>query len=109
MKGTVLIIISSFLSLSGYENLQTYKNQHPTKIEKKNSNLLIVRFKDINSFNFSEFENRYQVRLSYCIADGICIFEAKQGEDIEELATEIREDNILKSVKVYIQERMKTY
>ena len=109
MKGIILIIISSFLFLNGYEDLQTYKNQHPAKKEKKNSNLLIVRFKDINSFDFFEFEKRYQVRLSYCIADGICIYEAKQGEDIKELVTKIRKDNILKSVKVYIQERMKTY
>jgi len=109
VKGIVLIIISGFISLSGYENLQIYKNQHPAKIEKKNSNLLIVKFKDINSFNFFEFENRYHVKLSYCIADGICIYEAKQGEDIEELVTKIRENNILKSVKVYIQKRMKTY
>lgn len=109
MKILLLTLVSISLYSQGYENLKAYKNQHPAIVEEKNSNQIIIKFKDINNFDFFEFENRYHLTLAYCIADGICIYRSKQEENIEKIVSEIKEENILKSVEIHLKKNMKIY
>ena len=112
----VCSLMSSFLS-ADYNGLKAYKQQ--IKMQPKvflstahegTHSYFVIDFKDINKMDTFALEKKYALKLSECIADGICIFKFLNAKTQQLLVKEIlqKEPNI-KSLKVYKPYRFKTF
>ncbi len=104
-----LLIIYSFANADQYESLRVYKNKNPSSVQESKQGNFMVRFRDINSFNFFAFEQKYNLKLHFCIADGICIFKPLIKDNYEELLINLKQERDLKSVEIYNKYDMKIY
>ena len=69
-----------------------------------------LRFVDINSFNFTTFEETYNVKFQYCVADGICLFANNSHESTASLVEILKvQESGLKEIKVYENYKMKAF
>lgn len=120
MKIILIIFIWMYGFADDYSGLKQKKELH--HLEKSNSlnsvqsfssessNTMILRFKDINSFDFSKFEESYNVKFLYCIAHGICFFENESTDNINLLIDKIRlEMTNIKSIKEYKKYKMRVF
>jgi len=119
MKILVLLYIMTALYATDYSQLKKYKSTHPS-ITKEQETLLssssatqsskvIVRFKNLETFDFYEFEKNYSVTLAFCVADGICAFTNNSTNSIEELRDRLKKEESLSSVKIYTKYNMRPY
>ena len=122
MRMLLVLFFSVQLFAQDYTKLRQYKAENPTQknlsIEQSSVNnslnyeetSIVVRFKDINSFNFFNFEEIYKVELKYCIAHGICVFKNNSTVEINSLVDNIkRETTDFKNVKIYRKYKMRTF
>jgi len=119
MKIIILIFMILSLNARDYSELKKYKKMHPSVVKEQavyisasavnKSNKVIVRFKDIATFDFYKFEQKYSVELAFCVADGICAFTNKSTKSIEELLRILQNEESLSSVKIYKKYNMKAY
>ncbi len=104
----VCSLISTVLS-ADYEDLKAYKQQ--IKIEphllrsaafKTTNSYYVIDFKDINKMDTFALEQKYTLKLSECIVDGICIFKFLNAQTQQLNISEIlnAEPNI-KALKEY--------
>ena len=76
----------------------------------ENSKLFQLRFVDINSFDFTSFEETYDVEFQYCVADGICLFKNNSQESTTGLVKRLQvQEPGLKEIKVYENYKMKAF
>ena len=81
-----------------------------TRLFSESSTVFQLRFVDINSFNFTHFEERYDVEFQYCVADGICLFKNNSQESTTELVKRLQvQEPGLKEIKVYENYKMKAF
>jgi len=74
------------------------------------SQMIQLRFVDINSFNFTTFEETYKVAFQYCVADGICLFKNNSQESTARLVELLKvQEQGLKEIKVYKNYKMKAF
>ena len=74
------------------------------------SQMIQLRFVDINSFNFTTFEETYEVAFQYCVADGICLFKNNSQENTASLVELLKvQEQGLKEIKVYKNYKMKAF
>jgi hypothetical protein len=109
MKVFLLIVFATILYGDGYSKLKTYKKNNPGIVKEEKKGEFILRFKDINTFDFNEFENRYNVKFTFCIADGICAFKSQSKENMEETLFQMRQRDDLISVEIYNKYKMNIY
>jgi len=92
-----------------YSDLKEYKARKKAQIQteiKSNYKLkgafFIIDFKDINKMDTYALEQRYNLKLYQCIADGICVFKFKDFKKEALYREEIlkRESNI-KNIRLY--------
>lgn len=116
MKIILLILIAFQACAEDYSRLQAYKEASrrssislPSSALEK-SNKMVVKFKDINQFDFLSFEEEYKLELLHCIAYGICIYENKSAQSTEGLIDKIRvEKNEIKEIKRYENYKMRSF
>ncbi|MDF1877211.1 hypothetical protein JHD47_05215 [Sulfurimonas sp. SAG-AH-194-L11] len=109
MKTLLFVFLTTILYANSYTDLNNYKKNHPSiKVEEKNGDF-ILRFKDINRFNFDEFEKEYNVEFKFCIADGICIFSPLFNGNISATLLQMRKREDLLSVEIYKKYNMQSY
>jgi len=77
-----IVTLVSVVDARNYEGLKAYKMTIKNQtIVKKSSALkqkveyFVIDFKDINKMDTFSLEKKYALKLSQCIADGICIFK----------------------------------
>ena len=86
MKSSLLMVLTvtlvSAVYAGNYEGLKAYKAKIKNQATVKKSSALeqkveyfVIEFKDINKMDTYFLEKKYALKLSQCIADGICIFE----------------------------------
>ena len=109
MKTLILMVLTTMLYSDSYSNLRNYKENHPSIQQEKKEGDFIIRFKNINKFNFDKFEKTYNVEFKFCIADGICVFKPVVKNTINETLLKMREREDLLSVDIYKKYNMKTY
>lgn len=121
MKGKGIFIV--FLTLfsmnvsADYEALKAYKaevkNQPIVKSSakvKRDTQLYIVNFKDINKIDTELLESKYGLTLYECIADGICIFKLDTNQTQQkELNLIIQNETNINSMREYLPYEFKTY
>lgn len=106
----VLLALNVFLSADSYRNLRAYKSKNPSQEQQLKGDSIMVRFKDINNFNFQGFEKRYKVKLFVCVAHGVCVFKLSQRENIVEILDTIqRDEKEVESVQAHENYDMKLY
>lgn len=113
------IFLITTISAENYQSLHDFKKSNPgirqdcnqnfLSYSDNEKNMIIVRFNNINTFDFFEFEERYQMRLSFCIANGICAFENLSEQNLEDLVEMFKRKSLFKSVEVYKKYKMKIY
>ena len=119
MKILVLLYIITALYATDYSQLQKYKSTYPSITEEQESQLssssvgksnkVIVRFKNLETFDFYKFEKNYSVTLAFCVAHGICAFTNNMTSSIEDLLERLKKEESLSSVKIYTKYNMKPY
>lgn len=109
MKNIVLIFFVTTLYSDIYDNLRIYKGKNPSISQTKKEGEFLVRFKNINKFNFYEFEKKYNVNFTFCIADGICAFKPISQNKIGETLIRMKEREDLISVDIYKKYNMSNY
>lgn len=109
MKLLLFIALISTLYSRDLSKLKAYKQNNPTIEQEKKKGQFILRFKDINTFDFSEFEKIYNVKFSFCIADGICTFNSLSKSNTYETLTQMRQREDLISVDIYKKYNMLAY
>lgn len=112
----ICILISTILS-ADYESLKAYKQQvkmqphllRSAAFKTKNA-YYVIDFKDINKMNTFVLEQQYALKLSECIADGICIFKFLNAQTQQLNKNEIlnAEPNI-KALKEYKSYKFKAF
>ena len=109
-------LMSSFLS-ADYDGLKAYKQQIKMQpqvflstVHKENYSYFVIDFKDLNKMDTFALEKKYALKLSECIADGICIFKFLNAKTQQLSVKKIlhKEPNI-KSLRVYKPYRFKTF
>ena len=76
----------------------------------QSSQMFQLRFVDINSFNFTTFEETYTVEFQYCVADGICLFKNNSQKSTASLVELLKvQERKLKEIKVYENYKMKAF
>ena len=105
----VMITLMSISLSADYEELKAYKAQikmqphalHSSRYETQSS-YFILDFKDINQMDTFVLKERYALKLSECIADGICIFQFLNSKTQQLPITEILQNETnIRSVKAY--------
>jgi hypothetical protein len=121
MRLILLLLLSLCVFAEDYSRLKEHKQKNRTDVNdshyesnsrvfSQNTNKMIVRFEDINSFNFSYFEEVYKVNMLFCIADGLCVFENKSAEKIDILIEKIRkEKRDISEIKLYQNYKMRPF
>jgi len=109
MKILLFIMIVSFLKADDYKGLKTYKSEHPSAIQENRKGKIIVKFRDINNFNFYKFEKKYDLELSFCVANSVCAFKVLDMNRFREVLIEIKKEKSLKWTEVYTDYNMKIY
>ena len=109
MKALILMALTIILYADSYSNLRDYKETHPSIEQEKKEGDFIIRFKNINQFDFNKFEKTYNVGFKFCIADGICAFKPLVKDTINETLLQMRARDDLVSVDIYKKYNMKPY
>ena len=58
MKTLILILLVSIIYANDYTKLKLFKKDNPSISQEQLQGDILVRFKNINKFNFYEFENK---------------------------------------------------
>ena len=105
----VCTLLGSALS-ADYEGLKAYKREvkmqaklfRSSGVEQSKNDYFVIDFKDINSMDTFALEKKYGLKLSECIADGICIFQFLHAQTQRLSIREIlqKETNI-RSIEAY--------
>lgn len=93
-----------------HSNINESRLEFKSQVFSENSNRMIVRFRDINSFDFFYFEEVYKLNMLFCIAHGICVFENKSEEETDMLIEKIkREKKDISEIKLYQNYKMRPF
>ena len=111
-KLNILMVCTLFGSAlsADYEGLKAYKREvrmqaklfRSSGVEQSKNDYFVIDFKDINSMDTFALEKKYGLKLSECIADGICIFQFLHAQTQRLSIREIlqKETNI-RSIEAY--------
>lgn len=107
----ILLFIALICTVYGSDltKLKLYKKNNPTIEQEEKKGQFLLRFKDINTFDFNEFEETYNVKLSFCIADGICSFKSLTNVNLDEKLLQMKQRDDLLSVEIYNKYKMRSY
>jgi len=105
----VLLSVVGVNLFADYEQLKAYKREIKTQTNIKKSSPLqthspyfVIDFIDINKMDTYSLEKKYGLKLSQCIADGICIFKFKNFQtqylDSQKI---IQEESNIAKIRVY--------
>ncbi|MBU0719729.1 hypothetical protein KJ877_00145 [bacterium] len=124
MNKILLLLIMLFGSANAeYEKLKEYKQNskntlnksqkntsEASEMEKKYKNYIEISYKDINTMNTEQLEEKYGIYLWLCIADGICVFKSKKNQDMDLLIQTIqKEEPDIDRVKKYYMDQFKPF
>jgi len=117
-----IIVITAVLTLSlnaDYEKLQehkkAYKNDLYNKPQKsilvrKETNLIEIKYYNINDMKTDLLEKKYNLILWLAIADGICVYKYTGKESINKVIFDIDKDILnIKSIKRYEKYNFSNY
>lgn len=109
------LFFCSILAAQDYTSLKAYKASMKIDAKRalvkseKTKNQILVEFKDINSFDFYTFEEKYTLDLVFCIAHNRCMFQSKSKKDLESILKNIKEEKTLNFAKIYQHKEVKIY
>jgi len=73
------------------------------------TDMVQLRFVDINQLDFDYLENRYGFSIEYCILDGLCVFKNTKNLTQEQIKMIEKEEKNIRFIRVHRKYKMKPY
>lgn len=73
------------------------------------TDMVQLRFVDINKLDFDYLENRYGFSIEYCILDGLCVFKNTQNLTRKRLEMIEKEERNIRFIRLHRRYNMKPY
>jgi len=118
-KIIIIIAILSVLCNADYEKLKEYKHSckfcihtdlHQQAAAADKTNLIEIKYYDINDMQTELLEKKYGLVLWLAIADGICIYKYVGNDDIYVIIKQLRKNIAnIKSIRKYKKYNFNSY
>ena len=73
------------------------------------TDMVQLRFVDINQLDFDYLENTYGFSIEYCILDGLCVFKNTKKLNIQQIEEIEKRERNIKFIRLHRRYQMKPY